>query len=73
MADGETRGDFAEADFLLRALDEGKGNEALREEMLHTLEDKWKAWREMLGQQTDAEERDPAHPHDCAPLSRKSA
>ena len=26
--------------------------------MLHTLEDKWKAWREMLGQQTDAEERD---------------
>ena len=54
----KTRGDFAEADFLLRALDEGKGNEALREEMLHTLEDKWKAWREMLGQQTDAEERD---------------
>ena len=53
----KTRGDFAEADFLLRALDEGKGNEALREEMLHTLEDKWKAWREMLGQQTDAEER----------------
>lgn len=54
----KTRGDFAEADFLLRALEEGKGNEALREEMLHTLEDKWKAWREMLGQQTDAEERD---------------
>lgn len=54
----KTRGDFAEADFLLRALDEGKGNEALREEMFHTLEDKWKAWREMLGQQTDAEERD---------------
>ena len=54
----KTRGDFAEADFLLRALDEGKGNEALREEMLHTLEDKWKAWREMLGQQTNAEERD---------------
>ena len=54
----KTRGDFAEADFLLRALDEGKGNEALREEMLHTLEDKWKAWCEMLGQQTDAEERD---------------
>ena len=54
----KTRGDFAEADFLLRALDEGKGNEALREEMLHTLEDKWKAWRVMLGQQTDAEERD---------------
>lgn len=54
----KTRGDFAEADFLLRALDEGKGNEALREEMLHTLEDKWKAWREMLGQQTGAEERD---------------
>ncbi len=54
----KTRGDFAEADFLLRALDEGKGNEALREEMLHTLEDKWKAWREILGQQTDAEERD---------------
>lgn len=54
----KTRGDFAEADFLLRALNEGKGNEALREEMLHTLEDKWKAWREMLGQQTDAEERD---------------
>lgn len=54
----KTRGDFAEADFLLRALGEGKGNEALREEMLHTLEDKWKAWREMLGQQTDAEERD---------------
>lgn len=54
----KTRGDFAEADFLLRALDEGKGNEVLREEMLHTLEDKWKAWREMLGQQTDAEERD---------------
>lgn len=54
----KTRGDFAEADFLLRALDEGKGNEALREEMLHTLEDRWKAWREMLGQQTDAEERD---------------
>lgn len=54
----KTRGDFAEADFLLRALDEGKGNEALREEMLHTLEDKWKAWRETLGQQTDAEERD---------------
>ena len=54
----KTRGDFAEADFLLRALDEGKGNEALRDEMLHTLEDKWKAWREMLGQQTDAEERD---------------
>ena len=54
----KTRGDFAEADFLLRALDEGKGNEALREEMLHTLEDKWKAWREMLGQQTEAEERD---------------
>lgn len=54
----KTRGDFAEADFLLRALDEGKGNEALREEMLHTLEDKWEAWREMLGQQTDAEERD---------------
>ena len=53
----KTRGDFAEADFLLRALEEGKGNEALREEMLHTLEDKWKAWREMLGQQTDAEER----------------
>lgn len=53
----KTRGDFAEADFLLRALDEGKGNEALQEEMLHTLEDKWKAWREMLGQQTDAEER----------------
>lgn len=54
----KTRGDFAEADFLLRALEEGKGNEALREEMRHTLEDKWKAWREMLGQQTDAEERD---------------
>lgn len=54
----KTRGDFAEADFLLRALEEGKGNEALREEMLHALEDKWKAWREMLGQQTDAEERD---------------
>lgn len=54
----KTRGDFAEADFLLRALEEGKGNEALREEMLHTLEDKWKAWCEMLGQQTDAEERD---------------
>ncbi len=54
----KTRGDFAEADFLLRALEEGKGNEALREEMLRTLEDKWKAWREMLGQQTDAEERD---------------
>lgn len=54
----KTRGDFAEADFLLRALEEGKGNEALREEMLHTLEDKWKAWREILGQQTDAEERD---------------
>ena len=54
----KTRGDFAEADFLLRALEEGKGNEALREEMLHTLEDKWKAWREKLGQQTDAEERD---------------
>ena len=54
----KTRGDFAEAEFLLRALEEGKGNEALREEMLHTLEDKWKAWREMLGQQTDAEERD---------------
>ena len=54
----KTRGDFAEADFLLRALDEGKGNEALREEMLHTLEDKWEAWRVMLGQQTDAEERD---------------
>lgn len=54
----KTRGDFAEADFLLRALEEGKGNEALREEMLHTLEDKWKTWREMLGQQTDAEERD---------------
>lgn len=54
----KTRGDFAEADFLLRALEEGKGNEALREEMLHTLEDKWKAWREMLGQQTDVEERD---------------
>lgn len=54
----KTRGDFAEVDFLLRALEEGKGNEALREEMLHTLEDKWKAWREMLGQQTDAEERD---------------
>lgn len=54
----KTRGDFAEADFLLRALEEGKGNEALREEMFHTLEDKWKAWREMLGQQTDAEERD---------------
>ena len=54
----KTRGDFAEADFLLRALEEGKGNEALREEMLHTLEDKWKAWREMLGQQTNAEERD---------------
>ncbi len=54
----KTRGDFAEADFLLRALDEGKGNKALREEMLHTLEDKWKAWREMLGKQTDAEERD---------------
>ena len=54
----KTRGDFAEADFLLRALEEGKGNEALREEMLHTLEDKWKAWREMLGQQTGAEERD---------------
>lgn len=54
----KTRGDFAEADFLLRALEEGKGNEALQEEMLHTLEDKWKAWREMLGQQTDAEERD---------------
>ena len=54
----KTRGDFAEADFLLRALEEGKGNEALREEMLHTLEDKWKAWREMLGQQTDAKERD---------------
>lgn len=54
----KTRGDFAEADFLLRALEEGKGNEALREEMLHTLEGKWKAWREMLGQQTDAEERD---------------
>lgn len=54
----KTRGDFAEADFLLRALEEGKGNEALREEMLHTLEDKWKAWREMLGQQTAAEERD---------------
>lgn len=53
----KTRGDFAEVDFLLRALEEGKGNEALREEMLHTLEDKWKAWREMLGQQTDAEER----------------
>lgn len=52
------RGDFAEADFLLRALEEGKGNEALREEMFHTLEDKWKAWREILGQQTDAEERD---------------
>ena len=54
----KTRGDFAEVDFLLRALEEGKGNEALREEMLHTLEDKWKAWRETLGQQTDAEERD---------------
>lgn len=54
----KTRGDFAEADFLLRALEEGKGNEALREEMLHALEDKWKAWREMLGQQTAAEERD---------------
>lgn len=54
----KTRGDFAEADFLLRALEEGKGNEALREEMFHTLEDKWKAWREILGQQTDAEERD---------------
>lgn len=54
----KTRGDFAEVDFLLRALEEGKGNEALREEMLHTLEDKWKAWREMLGQQTDAEECD---------------
>lgn len=54
----KTRGDFAEADFLLRALEEGKGNEALREEMFHTLEDKWKAWREKLGQQTDAEERD---------------
>ena len=54
----KTRGDFAEVDFLLRALEEGKGNEALREEMLHTLEDKWKAWREMLGQQTEAEERD---------------
>ena len=54
----KTRGDFAEADFLLRALEEGKGNEALREEMLHALEDKWKAWREMLGQQTNAEERD---------------
>lgn len=54
----KTRGDFAEADFLLRALEEGKGNEALREEMFHTLEDKWKAWREMLGQQTAAEERD---------------
>lgn len=54
----KTRGDFAEADFLLRALEEGKENEALREEMLHALEDKWKAWREMLGQQTDAEERD---------------
>ncbi len=54
----KTRGDFAEADFLLRALEEGKGNEALREEMLHTLEDKWKAWREMLGQQTAEEERD---------------
>lgn len=54
----KTRGDFAEADFLLCALEEGKGNEALREEMLHTLEDKWKAWREMLGQQTNAEERD---------------
>lgn len=54
----KTRGDFAEADFLLRALEEGKGNEALREEMLHTLEDKWKAWREMLGQQTNTEERD---------------
>lgn len=53
----KTRGDFAEVDFLLRALEEGKGNEALREKMLRTLEDKWKAWREMLGQQTDAEER----------------
>ena len=54
----KTRGDFAEVDFLLRALEESKGSEALREGMLRTLEDKWKAWREMLGQQTDAEERD---------------